>query len=85
MIYLARPNTGLVSLRIPLIEVVNYAVSIKIHAPSAKILINSKKEGAKVLYGSVADTKGTQGATSVAPFPLHRGRHEPGRVGQRGQ
>ncbi|KAL0932732.1 uncharacterized protein CTRU02_211695 [Colletotrichum truncatum] len=68
MVYLARPEKGIAMQSLPLIEVANYAISVEVHEPGAKIPIGHN-EGIKVLYGTVADIEGTRSANSLPPFP----------------
>ncbi|KAK1635375.1 hypothetical protein BDP81DRAFT_462381 [Colletotrichum phormii] len=68
LVYLARPRKVKSQQSFPLIEVANYAISIEIHPLGAKIPVG-KKDGIKVLYGSVADIEGTRTALGLPPFP----------------
>ncbi|EXF75920.1 hypothetical protein CFIO01_00405 [Colletotrichum fioriniae PJ7] len=68
LVYLARPKEVKSQQSFPLIEVANYAISIEIHPLGAKIPVG-KKDGIKVLYGSVADIEGTRTALGLPPFP----------------
>ncbi|GKT90380.1 FG-GAP repeat-containing protein [Colletotrichum tofieldiae] len=68
LVYLARPNGVKSPQSFPLIEVANYAISVEIHPPGAKIPLE-QNDGIKVLYGSVADIEGTRSSLGLPAFP----------------
>ncbi|KAK6216836.1 hypothetical protein QIS74_06950 [Colletotrichum tabaci] len=68
LVYLARPSEVKSPQSFPLIEVANYAISVEIHPPGARIPLG-QNDGVKVLYGSVADIEGTRSALGLPSFP----------------
>jgi hypothetical protein len=68
LVYLPYPASVTEHLSQSLIEVANYAITIEILPPSYEITLEPKKDGIKVLYGSLSDTQGRRTPFSVPRF-----------------